>query len=152
MKKITLALLSATFMILCASCRTTYLPPKRPFAGMFPTVMSSVRALKDLHPVDVDVQTLEGYLCELDVWQPLADAGLSSSEMLVIVRGLSQRGYAEIDARRCENCPVRFVLFAGWPDGATLRIMADVNGTRTLRTWPIHSSATPSDQTPPTAE
>ncbi|MCQ2396358.1 MAG: hypothetical protein MJ106_01520, partial [Lentisphaeria bacterium] len=136
----------------CASCRTAYLPSKRPFAGMYPTVMSS-RELKGMHPIAIDVKTLEEHLGEMNVLKPLRDAGMTDDELQIVSRSLSQRGYAELDARRCEKCPVSLVLFAGMTDdAATLRILAFVNGTRILKDWPAASTAKSEKEPSATAE
>lgn len=134
------------FALFCAGCRTTYLPPKRPFAGMYPTVMT-IHEMQDMHPVKVDVQSLEAHLEEMNILSPLKNAGMTNDELQIVSRGLAQRGYAELDARRCDNCPVSLVLFGGISESTdTIRILAVVNGVQHVKSWPVASTDNSSKQ------
>ncbi|MBQ4479007.1 MAG: hypothetical protein II943_00015 [Victivallales bacterium] len=108
------------FLILIVVCLAGcvdpgYQPPQRPLAYMYPTLMPGTQ-LRRLHPVEVTVATLKEYLAALELWEPLVAAGLTESELATVVRSLSHRGYAELDARRTTS-QVRWVAFLGLPDG-----------------------------------
>lgn len=112
MRKIFLILI----VVCLASCvNPGYQPPQRPLAYMYPTLMSGTQ-LQQLKSVEVTVALLGEYLKALGLWEPLVAAGLTEAELATVVRGLSRRGYAELDARRTKS-QVRWVAFLGLPDG-----------------------------------
>ena len=101
--------------LLCGCVDTGYQPPQRPLAYMYPTLMPGTQ-LRQLRGVEVTVALLRQRLEGLGLWEPLVAAGLTEQELATVVRSLSHRGYAELDARRTKS-PVRWVAFLGLPDG-----------------------------------
>jgi hypothetical protein len=99
--------------LLCCSCRTTSLP-KRAVASMFPTVISASK-LEEFTPLQATQFHLDFCLGIAKVRQDLSQAGLSSADREVILRGLAKRGFAEIDARNC-SLPWQWLYFASHPD------------------------------------
>ena len=104
-----------TLLLLFGCVDPGYQPPQRPLAYMYPTLMPATQ-LRQLHSVEVTVAMLQEYLESLGLWEPLVAAGLTEGELATVVRSLSHRGYAELDARRTTS-QVRWVAFLGLPDG-----------------------------------
>ncbi|MFA6929182.1 MAG: hypothetical protein WCT05_02565 [Lentisphaeria bacterium] len=102
------------------SCRTVQ-PPSRPVAGFYPTVDVS-RRLDDLQACTIAEQQLRDALQSMHIWELLQAAGMEDKESALICRGLGERGYAELDARRAGS-PLHWVTFAS-PDGKNLEISA----------------------------
>jgi hypothetical protein len=120
------------------SCRTMkYTPPARPVPGMFPTILPGDE-LKNFTPVEVTPEELAEHLQELGIWKPLLTAGMPERDLLPICRSLRNRGYGELDARRSKSCPVRWVIFLGYPaDHLTIVHQEGVSFPEEHR-WPIH--------------
>ncbi len=102
------------------SCRTVQ-PPSQPVAGLYPTVDIS-RRLAELKAFPGTENQLRLALKSIRVWDLLLAAGMKEEELSLVSRGLSERGYAEIDARRAAS-PLHWVSFAS-PDGNKLEISA----------------------------
>ncbi|MBP5671105.1 MAG: hypothetical protein J6X49_01825 [Victivallales bacterium] len=117
MKKATLFL----SLLLLVGCETVQTPPKRPVAYLFPTVRT-VRSMQGLTPQHCTKDRLNWALNTAGVGLTLQRSGMLDMDYDVIVRGLSQRGFAEVDARRA-NAPFRWLTFSFLPDGR-LEIMA----------------------------
>jgi len=107
-------------MLFLFSCRTVQ-PPSQPVAGMYPTVDIS-RCLEELKAFTCTEDMLRAALQSIRVWDLLLKAGMKEEELSLVRRGLSERGYAEIDARRAAS-PLHWVSFAS-PDGNKLEISA----------------------------
>ena len=78
-------------------------------ANIFPTVDITAK-LDTLQPRIVSSEQLQSAMQNMHIWQLLQTAGLPAAEMSIVVRGLSERGYAEIDARRASS-PLIWVSF-----------------------------------------
>ncbi|MFA6721618.1 MAG: hypothetical protein WCR92_09435 [Candidatus Cloacimonadaceae bacterium] len=99
------------------ACKTVQ-PPTYPVANMFPTVDIEAK-LESLQPCLINGEQIQNALQNLHLWQILEKAGLPSREMATLTRGLNERGYAEIDARRATSpliwisftCPEKNKLF-----------------------------------------
>lgn len=102
-------------LLACGCVNPGYQPPQRPLAYMYPTLMPGTQ-LRQLRAVEVTAATLKEYLEALELWEPLVAAGLTEDELATVVRSLSHRGYAELDARRTTS-PVQWVAFLGLQDG-----------------------------------
>lgn len=98
----------AVLLVVCCGCRSSRESP--PLAFMFPTLYST-RILDTVAPVDVSAKQVAGILERLDIAAELRGAGMPDRELTVIARGLGNRGYAELDARRAPNGRVRWVSF-----------------------------------------
>jgi len=112
-----LLLLSTLFLF---SCRTVQ-PPSQPVAGLYPTVDIS-RRLENLKPLSCSQEQLRSALQSIRIWDFLLSAGMKEEELALVSRGLAERGYAEIDARRATS-PLSWVCFAS-QDGKKLEISA----------------------------
>ena len=95
MKKPIALLLIALFLCGCPTVK----PPQRPVAYMYPTVMP-MSALEACQPKAVSAQEVRGLLEKAKVLSLLEAEGLLTGDVDIMVRGLTKRGYAELDARR----------------------------------------------------
>ncbi len=109
-------------LVLLVGCETVQTPPQRPVAYMFPTVRT-VQSTKGLTPQYCTKDRLVWALDTAGVGPALRRSGMLDMDYDVIVRGLSQRGFAEVDARRAVNTPFRWLTFSFLPEGR-LEIMA----------------------------
>ena len=109
-------------LVLLVGCETVQTPPKRPVAYMFPTVRT-VQSTQSLTPQHCTKDRLIWALNTAGVGPALQRSGMLDMDYDVIVRGLSQRGFAEVDARRAVNTPFRWLTFSFLPEGR-LEIMA----------------------------
>ena len=135
------AMALATALLLAGGVSKEYLPPNRPLAGMYPSVLPPSE-LGRFHNVQTDEAELESHLRELGLWEPLVRAGLLQTELRVVARGLARRGYGELDARRC-NSGIRWVAFVGLPKGM-ITILAESDKNELVRgQWPAGASGTP---------
>jgi len=91
-----------------SACKTVQ-PPAYPVANMFPTVDITAK-LDTLRPCLISPEQLQSAMQSMHIWQLLQTAGLPPTEMPIVARGLSERGYAEIDARRASS-PLLWVSF-----------------------------------------
>ena len=108
--------------VLLVGCESVQTPPQRPVAYMFPTVRT-VQSTKGLTPQYCTKDRLVWALDTAGVGPALRRSGMLDMDYDVIVRGLSQRGFAEVDARRAVNTPFRWLTFSFLPEGR-LEIMA----------------------------
>lgn len=90
------------------ACKTVQ-PPAYPVANMFPTVDITAK-LETLQSCPVSIEQLQAAMQNMHIWQILQKAGLPSDELPILARGLNERGYAEIDARRASS-PLLWVSF-----------------------------------------
>lgn len=105
--------------ILLSGCISSgHYPPERPVAYMYPSVMRS-QNLAMMKPCMTDEAAIDAKLEALGVKAILEEYGMMRTELQTVVRGLRNRGYAEIDCRRTK-CPVRFVIFFSI-DGKTIQ-------------------------------
>ena len=95
MKKPLALLLTALFLCGCPTVK----PPQRPVAYMYPTVMP-MSALEACQPKTVSAQDVRALLAKASVLPLLEAEGLLAGDVDIVVRGLTKRGYAELDARR----------------------------------------------------
>ena len=93
-----------------AGCRSTK-DGGTPLAFMFPTLYST-RILDTTTPLSVSAEQIEAVMRDLKAFRPLHQAGMKRTELHVVARGLRNRGYAELDARR-SGSSVRWVSFRG---------------------------------------
>ena len=108
--------------VLLVGCESVQTPPHRPVAYMFPTVRT-VQSTKGLTPQHCTKDRLIWALNTAGVGPALRRSGMLDMDYDVIVRGLSQRGFAEVDARRAINTPFRWLTFSFLPEGR-LEILA----------------------------
>lgn len=109
-------------ILVCAGCETMQAPPKRPVAYMFPTVRT-IQSMQGLTPQHCTRDRLDWALSVSGVGMALRKSGMLEMDYDVIVRGLCQRGFAEVDARRTEHAPFRWMTFCFLPN-RHLEIMA----------------------------
>ena len=107
------------FLVGCESVQT---PPQRPVAYMFPTVRT-VQSTEGLTPQHCTKDRLIWALNMAGIEHTLRRSGMLDMDYDVIVRGLSQRGFAEVDARRAINAPFRWLTFSFLPE-SRLEILA----------------------------
>ncbi len=107
------SLLLPLALLLCLSCaRWQYLPPARPVAGMFPTVVSP-RLLTQAVPLSLSPEELQNLLEEAELWESLVLAGFPREELALLSRSLERRGYGEVDGRRCPASDLEWMAFLG---------------------------------------
>lgn len=113
-------------LLLCGGCTTSpYLPPSRPVAGMFPTVVPPL-CLQEAVPVPLSPGEVREHLEAENLWAPLLQAGFPQGELALLSRSLTRRGYAEIDARRCPRPGLLWVaLLATAPHRLSLQYQVD---------------------------
>ena len=109
-------------LVLLIGCESVQTPPQRPVAYMFPTVRT-VQSTAGLTPHNCTKDRLIWALNTAGVGPALRRSGMLEMDYDVIVRGLSQRGFAEVDARRAINTPFRWLTFSFLPEGR-LEILA----------------------------
>ncbi len=108
-----LPLLPALALLLCLGCaHERYLPPARPVAGMFPTVVPP-QHLAQAVPLPLSPQELQEQLEKAALWEPLVQSGFPQEEVALLSRSLTRRGYGEVDGRRCPASPVAWVALLG---------------------------------------
>ena len=112
-RMIMLPLLGA-LLVLLAACRTVE-PPQRPVAYLFPSVRTMAE-VQGLQAHDIVVADLVALLDEVGCGPLLRQAGMPDYELGTVARGLANRGYAELDARRSPG-PILWLSFAGMGDG-----------------------------------
>ena len=129
-------------LLLLAGCETVQTPPQRPVAYMFPTVRT-MQSTAGLAPRHCTRNRIRWALDTAGLGLPLKRSGMLDMDYDVVVRGLSQRGFAEIDARRA-HAPFRWLTFSFLSDG-NLEIMACFRrcpvdfitpGMASVRNWP----------------
>lgn len=103
--KVIIAIIALLFTVGCA----TYLPPERPVAYMYPSIVPG-GVLRTLQPAQVPPEELQKMLEECHLQSALAEYGLLEMEYQTLSRGLARHGYGEIDARRC-NRELKWVRF-----------------------------------------
>ena len=108
--------------LLLIGCESVQTPPQRPVAYMFPTVRT-VQSTAGLTPRHCTKDRLVWALNTAGLGPALRRSGMLEMDYDVIVRGLSQRGFAEVDARRAVNTPFRWLTFSFLPEGR-LEILA----------------------------
>ncbi len=106
--------LLAALLVLLAACRTVE-PPQRPVAYLFPSVRTMAE-VQGLQTHAIAVADLAALLDEVGCGPLLRQAGMLDYELGTVARGLANRGYAELDARRSPG-PILWVTFAGMGDG-----------------------------------
>ena len=109
-------------ILLLVGCESVQTPPQRPVAYMFPTVRT-VQSTNGLTPQHCTKDRLIWALNTAGVGPALRRSGMLDMDYDVIVRGLSQRGFAEVDARRAANTPFRWLTFSFLRNGR-LEILA----------------------------
>ena len=114
MKRILLLLALALALTSCFSIQ----PPKRPVAYLFPSV-TTTQVLRVLQPRPCNALQVAAVLDEIDEQKHFRTAGLLNDEFAIIARGLTSRGYAELDARRT-NCFYRWAAFNALSTGGLL--------------------------------
>jgi len=114
MKKPIALLLIAVFLCGCPTVK----PPQRPVAYMYPTVMP-MSALEACQAKTVSAQDVRGLLEKANVLSLLEAEGLLAGDVDIMVRGLTKRGYAELDSRRT-NGNLQWVAVMSLEQGSLL--------------------------------
>lgn len=112
---IAIVILINTLFIGCSSVQ----PPKRPVAYITPSVVP-LSTMRDMKPVKADVQFVSALLEKSNLMPLLTEAGMRKLELSIVARGLSERGYAEIDCRKT-NSILRWVSFSNGINDLTVR-------------------------------
>ena len=87
-------------LILC-SCHSVK-PPQRPVAYLYPTVMA-MSELEDCKARATTPQLARELLEKASVLSLLNAEGMLPGDLEIMARGLTKRGYAELDARRTDG-------------------------------------------------
>lgn len=95
-------------LLACSACRTPQAPP-RPLANMYPS-LEPAAILETLQPRPIAADWLRQQLAALDLDRQLQLSGFPDHDWALLARGLSRRGYAEIDARKTGS-PLRWITF-----------------------------------------
>ena len=80
------------------SC-TTFEPPPRPVAYVFPTIRD-MASLDDVEERDVTVKDIHGWLARAGIYNELRAGGITDDDWMLLARGLRRGGYAELDLRK----------------------------------------------------
>ena len=99
------------FMSFCICGCSGVQRPERPLAYMYPSLMP-MSALKSFHGRATDASQVKLLLETAGLGDTLAAYGFVESDFSVLARGLSTRGYAEIDARHCRKCPLKWLYIS----------------------------------------
>lgn len=102
--------------IVVTSC-TSLTPPRRPVAYLYPTLVS-MSEISTFNARPTTVENVKLFLKRAAVMDILTLAGLRDLDIDILARGLSTRGYAEIDSRN-SKCLVRWVSIA-YDQGKTI--------------------------------
>ncbi|MBQ6470540.1 MAG: hypothetical protein IJJ33_01025 [Victivallales bacterium] len=109
------SLAGVALAVLLAGCFSLRIPYQPPVASLFPTVVP-MRTLQGLKPRATTEAEISALLQRQGILKTLRNAGLRELTLKEVARGLSTRGYAEIDSRRAQ-CTVLWVSFALLPNG-----------------------------------
>lgn len=101
--------------ILLTGCFSLRIPYQPPVASLFPTVVP-MRTLQGLKPRATTEAEISALLQRQGILKTLQNAGLRELTLKEVARGLSTRGYAEIDSRRA-HCPILWVSLSLLPNG-----------------------------------
>ena len=126
---------SVALAVLLTGCFSLRIPYQPPVASLFPTVVP-MRNLQRLTPRATTETEISGLLQRQGILKPLQDAGLQSLTIKEVARGLSARGYAEIDSRRA-RCPILWVSFALLPNGQIRMTHATTRAPKLPKTAPL---------------
>ena len=94
-------------------------PPTRPVAYLFPTVTTMGDVQNYLKARPCTPEQIARVIDIVDEQRCFRTAGLLDADIAILARGLSTRGYAELDARRT-RCPYRWAAFACLPQGSLM--------------------------------
>ena len=119
---------------LCVSGCTGVQRPQRPLAYMYPSLMP-MSALKAFHERKTASEQVKSLFEKAGLNQTLVAYGFLDNDYAILARGLSARGYAEIDARHCKKCPFKwlYISFGEEDVRIVLRISNHGTGLLTLR-------------------
>lgn len=106
----------ALALLACGCQRFT--PPLQPNVSLFPTAFP-VRILDQSAATELPVASLRQVFAHTGWEDGLGSFGLSESNAELLARGLRQRGYAELDARRTEGS-IRWIVLRVLPGNQAL--------------------------------
>ncbi|MDX9979390.1 MAG: hypothetical protein RBU25_04990 [Lentisphaeria bacterium] len=106
----------ALALLACGCQRFT--PPVQPNVSLFPTAFP-VRILDQSAATELPVSSLRQVFEHTGWADGLGSFGLSESNAALLARGLRQRGYAELDARRAEGS-IRWIVLRVLPGNQAL--------------------------------
>ena len=98
-------------LLALAGCCGGVRPPDRPVAYMYPSLMP-MSALASYHRHATSQEQARALLEKAGMDGLLAAYNFLESDYSVLARGLSSRGYCEIDGRNCSSCPLRWLYIA----------------------------------------
>ena len=90
--------LLGSLIVTLTSC-TTFEPPPRPVAYVFPTIRD-MASLDDVEERDVTVKDIHGWLARAGIYNELRAGGITDDDWMLLARGLRRGGYAELDLRK----------------------------------------------------
>ena len=85
--------------------------PQRPLAYMYPSLMP-MSALKAFHGRNMTSEEVKSLFEKAGLNQTLVAYGFLDSDYAILAKGLTARGYAEIDARHCKKCPFKWLYIS----------------------------------------
>lgn len=136
----------ATLALLLCGCLSFRTPFSPPVSCLFPTVVP-MRALQELKPRQTADSEIKELLRQQGLLKALLEAGMRESTLKEVARGLSERGYAEIDSRRA-RCPILWVSLAFPSDGQTRMTYATTQAPKLPRTTPLEWTSSDSKGKP----
>ena len=106
----------------CGCCGVK--PPKRLLAYMYPSLMP-MSALKSYTKRPTEAHQARLLLKNAGMEELLAAYGFLDSDYSVLARGLSARGYCEIDGRNCRKCPLKWLYISFGEESAQIVMRID---------------------------
>ena len=85
-------------MVFLSGC-TSFEPPERPVAYVFPTIRD-MSSLDDVEERDVTEAQVRDWMARAAVYDELRASGMTDADWQLLVRGLRRGGYAELDVRK----------------------------------------------------
>ena len=106
-------------LVLCICGCTGVQKPQRPLAYMYPSLMP-MSALKSFHGRTTASGEVKSLFVKAGLNDTLVAYGFLDNDYAILAKGLTARGYAEIDARHCKKCPFRWLYISFGESGVQI--------------------------------
>lgn len=118
-------------ILLCISGCAGVQRPQRPLAYMYPSLMP-MSALEAFCGRNTTSEQVKSLFEKAGLNQTLVAYGFLDSDYAILARGLSARGYAEIDARHCKKCPFKWLYISFGEKNVRIVLRISNHGTGLL--------------------
>lgn len=112
----------AIILIALTGCFGGIMPPERPLAYTVPSLMP-MSALSSYYARKTTAEQVQNLMHNYGLDNVLTAYGFIPEDYTTLARGLSSRGYAEIDARKCQKCPLRWMYIGYSRDNISICIL-----------------------------